>query len=80
VVTLLEEFKKYAAGKEKVDTEHPGRWTRKEAEQFFAREANRLLSEEPAPLQEKISCLLKHNPDIAEAVRTISLICQIENR
>lgn len=52
------------------EEEHPGRWTRKEAEQFFAREATRLLSEDPKPLQDKISTLLLYNPDFAEAVTT----------
>lgn len=50
------------------DDDNPGRWSRKQAELFFAREAARLVSEDPAPLQAQISQLLHTNPDYAEAV------------
>lgn len=69
VVGLLKEFKAYASPLPKMrDEERLNRWTRKEVEQFFNREVGRLLTEAPAPLQEKINNLLQCNPDFAEAV------------
>lgn len=54
------------------EDDNPGRWSRKQAELFFAREASKLLYENPALLQIQISQLLHSNPDYAEAVSKYS--------
>lgn len=53
------------------EEDNPGRWSRKQAELFFAREASKLLYENPALLQTQITQLLHSNPDYAEAVSFI---------
>lgn len=75
VVQLYKKFELYvdpsknSASKE---DDNPGRWSRKQAELFFAREASKLLYENPALLQIQISQLLHSNPDYAEAVSKCS--------
>lgn len=81
VVQLFKQFENYVnMTKNSGEEDNAGRWSRKQAELFFAREAARLLSEDPAPLQAQISQLLHSNPDYAEAVCILLLFQPCRNQ
>lgn len=50
------------------EDENGGKWSRKQAELFFAQGAAKLSVEAPASLQAQITQLLQSNPSYAEAV------------